>query len=182
MINNSTKSSPESLLVTAKHLAFNTLLPEDLQNNLGKLNKYLVSADFLPSAVPASKTLSDEELTKIEAEIFGSDDIEAVVHMSLHDCVSTTACGITACGLQWLDPVLSILISNSTPIDVVLALSITEAVPVATTESSASGGAVRRVLGAHTNLALHSGDMAGSFMCRPALDLPTISVSKITTF
>ena len=98
MINNSTKSSPESLLVTAKHLAFNTLLPEDLQNNLGKLNKYLVSADFLPTPVPASKTLSDEELTKIEAEIFGSDDIEAVVHMSLHDCVSTTACGITACG------------------------------------------------------------------------------------
>ena len=33
-INNGAQSSPESLLPTAKHLAFNTPLPEDLQNDL----------------------------------------------------------------------------------------------------------------------------------------------------
>ena len=67
-------------------------------------------------------------------------------------------------------------------IDVVPALSITEAVPAATTESSASGGAVRKILDVRTDPTLGSGDMAGSFVCRPAPDLPTISVGKITAF
>ena len=138
---------------------------DDLLKERRALRRVLASAlasaefffDFQPSPLEIAKIepLSDEEIAALETEIFGSGDIEA----------------------PRLDPIPSLPFSNGTTIDAVPAPSITE-----TTESSASGGAVRRILDVRTDPTLGSGDMAGSFVCRPAPDLPTISVGKITAF
>jgi len=143
---------------------------DDLLKERRALRRVLASAlasaefffDFQPSPLEIAKIepLSDEEIAALETEIIGSGDIEA----------------------PRLDPIPSLPFSNGTTIDVVPALSISEAVPAATTESSASGGAVRRILDVRTDPTLGSGDMAGSFVYRPAPDLPTISVGKITAF
>ena len=103
--------------------------------------------------------MSDDELAEIEAEIFGSDDIEEVICTFLDDCVGNVVCEILAHGLLVLDPIPSRPLSNSTQVNLVPALGITKEVPAAAMRSLTSGGAVHEVLGAHVYQALGTGDV-----------------------
>ena len=157
-INGGAESSLGTHLAAVKHLEFGTPSPDEFLDDLDEFDVFLVGADHPLNSAPASEPLSDDELAEIEAEIFGSGDVEGVISTFLDGCVGNAVCEITVHGLRVLDPIPSHPLGNGTPLNLVpaLRLGITEEVPAAATGSSISGGAMHKMFDARVNPTLES--------------------------
>ena len=98
--NDGAKSSPGTLLATAKQLEFDTPLPEDLHRDFGEFAEFFHKASPHLDPAPASTALLLEDSA-------GSGDIEAAVDTFLDACFSDVVCKIAVQEFLVPDPVPS---------------------------------------------------------------------------